>query len=358
MSTGLENLAWGLAEKGIFIHILCGGNTPTKHGFSIPGGVKYHFTGASGDNPASFIKSYKQLLNENDFDFVVGWILNTALLSKLKSVKRPKFIANIGQMPPRSIHLRLLKSVFQRKMSFTEMFNLLNAIKNYHTEVDAIVSISESVHLSSIPYYNFDDEKCSIIPRGIDTNVFSFKERDGAVRNPIELLYAGTIHEKKGVNDLVSALKYIERPINLRLCGNVQNGYLYEIEVRVKSYGHQIVYMGPLITSDLVKQYQRCDFFVFPSHSEGLGKALLEAMACGCPVICSDIPTFKEIISDKDNGRMIPVKSPISIAEAIQFYIDNPEILEHYSRNARETVERKFSKNHEIDSWMKLLKNL
>ena len=84
-------------------------------------------------------------------------------------------------------------------------------------------------------------------------------------------------------------------------------------------------------------------------------RALLEAMSCGCPVICSDIPPHREAVINEINGIMVSVKSPQSLAQGILKCINNPEIIKPISINARKTIEEKFSKESEINKWTEVI---
>ncbi|MGM0520095.1 MAG: hypothetical protein ACQERD_10675 [Campylobacterota bacterium] len=65
MNTGLENLAWGLAERGVEIHVLSGGNRPKTHKYDLPQNVYYHFTGLSGEN---FLNKYLEVIKSFEID--------------------------------------------------------------------------------------------------------------------------------------------------------------------------------------------------------------------------------------------------------------------------------------------------
>lgn len=358
MNTGLENLAWGLAEQGFKVHIISGGTRPVSHDFVVPDGVEYTFTGVPGDNPASFIGPFHSLCNKISIDFVVGWIINLSLLINHKADKKLQFVANVGQMPPKSLRLRLLKFVLEGKLNAREAYQLFGAIKSNIAKFSAFVSISNAAQHATINYYKIDPQYCHVIHRGIDTNTYSFRRREKIDHEPIDLLFAGNIHPQKGVSDIVHSLKYIKSPVVLNLCGKVQGAYLNKINAQIQSIGHRLNYLGALSSLELAKNYQKCDIFVFPSYSEGLGKVLLEAMSCGSPVICSDIPAFKDIVIDKTNGLMVPIKSPDKIADAINYYLSQTTDVGQYSQNARKTVEDHFSRQIEILKWMRLLHEL
>lgn len=366
MNTGLENLAWGLAERGIKVHILSGGCKPDYHSYKIPKNVTYYFTGFAG-NPESFTDRYLEITRKESLDAVIGWIKNIAPLThlKMKHNNKPIFIANQGSMThikftgwmPLLFGVSLIKKI-QNGMNLSNALSILMDKSKYYSRIDKIISISRTVQANSIDSYRVNPSKCSVIPRGIDIDLFWFKNRNYTIINrPARILYAGNVIESKGVGDLVDAVAYIKTPIDLIFCGNGNQGYFDSLKNGFKPLNREttISFLGALKQKELITQYQRCDIFVFPSRGEGLGKVLLEAMACGCPVVVSDISPFKEIIIPQINGLMVPVRSPEKLAHAIQDFIADPELCAVCSINARKTIETRFSKKAEIDQWYKII---
>lgn len=358
MNTGLENLAWGLAEQGIEVHILCGGKPNTNHGYRIPENVKYHFTGKKWKNPLNVKQLYKQILEKYNIDVVIGWIINIATLAAITKNKNVIFIPNQGQLAPSSIYVKYLKLVLKRRISFFDAIQIMYYIAKFPTIPKKIISISESVQKSCIRTYSLDPNKCMVIPRGVDTSLFKYKEREKLNEKPI-LLFAGNIKPPKGITDLIDSLNYIDKPVKVILCGKGEPEYISFLQTKVESYkiGHELIFAGPQSQEELSRIYRECDMFVFPSHSEGLGKALIEAMSCGCPIICSDIDTFKEVIIHEENGLMAKVNSPESLAKCIVKYLDDPYLLKKCSINARKTIEEHYSKQVEVDRWLQLLES-
>ena len=82
---------------------------------------------------------------------------------------------------------------------------------------------------------------------------------------------------------------------------------------------------------------------VLPSYREGLPKVLLEAAACGKPIISTNVPGCKEIVRHEINGLMIPAKDEVALAEAIRRLLDNPEFAAQLGKNGREIAQKEFS---------------
>jgi len=355
MNTGLENLAWGIAGLGVRVYILAGGVRPAHHGFTFPDSVSYHFTGQSGQNPASFLPLFEEIVREQQIEAVVGWIINTALLVNSPAAKDVRFLANLGQMPPRSVLLRFLKQALLGRMGIGEAYRLIAAIRKYPSTADAVVSISGSVQSASILKYKLRPDKCKVIPRGIDTEIFSFRPRCENLGGTVEILFAGNVQNGKGVGDLVQALCLVRTPVLLRLCGRAEDRYIRRLKMVLSETPHEVEMMGPVGQQELAGFYRQCDIFAFPSRSEGLGKVLLEAMSCGCPLVCSDIPVFKEVVKNTHNGLMVPVRSPQALAKAIDQLVADSVLREKCSYNAHKTVKDRFCKEFEINEWMSVL---
>jgi len=367
MNTGLENLAWGLADRGNMVYILAGGHKPDSHHFKLSSNITYEFTGLSG-KPESFVDAYLKIIREIPVDIVIGRMSSLALLTHLKNKanKQLYYIANEGSMSKYSLKKRisfglvcsLLKNLLKGNIPLLDAISILVNKSKFYSKIDRVISITKAVQINLIESYSVNPLITLVIPRGIDTDIYAFKKRTQNLEIPIRILYAGVIIELKGIDDIIDSVVSINTPIEVVFCGYGNKNYIRKIKYRFSSFNSEsrIVFRGPLNQKDLIFEYQNCDVFVFPSRrSEGLGKALIEAMSCGCPVIVSDFDPFKEVITPGENGLMVPVNSPEKLAAAIQAYISNPELRITCSYNARKTVERRFSKESEIDKWLETI---
>lgn len=154
------------------------------------------------------------------------------------------------------------------------------------------------------------------------------------------------------MGDVADALLLLQDPVDWVICGKDQ-GYLSGIQSRLNKSGsnHRVIYLGPLTQEALVLQLQWSDVFVFPSWDEGLGKSLLEAMGCGLPVIVSDIEAFRGLVNDGQNGTVVTVRSPPSIAAALSAYLQMGDLRVSHGHNARHTIETSFTREKELDAW-------
>jgi len=116
----------------------------------------------------------------------------------------------------------------------------------------------------------------------------------------------------------------------------------------------------PQIKHDaLVDFYYQSDVVVLSSVSESFGKVLVEANACGKPVVSTATTGAKEIIQDGYNGFLVPVGDAAALADKIIFLLNNPEQAKEMGENGRRLVKENFSDNLEqiINFWHKIVKS-
>ena len=87
----------------------------------------------------------------------------------------------------------------------------------------------------------------------------------------------------------------------------------------------------------------KADIALLASEHEGLPRFLLEAAACGLPLIGTDIPGCRMIVRDGVNGSLVPVKSPESIADAVAALLSDPERMRRYAAASRQIAETEYS---------------
>ncbi len=112
--------------------------------------------------------------------------------------------------------------------------------------------------------------------------------------------FLGRLHISKGIFDLIEIWNLVvkkNKKAKLAICGTADEEILEEINKKIRSYdlGKNIFYLGFLSTQQVFEKLKSSRIFVFPSHEEGWGIAVCEAMACGLPVVAYDLPVFKEV---------------------------------------------------------------
>lgn len=189
--------------------------------------------------------------------------------------------------------------------------------------------------------------------RGIDMLRFSrrpeIKEQAKTIRNDdvFTFLFVGRIVGDKGINELIGAFTQLLREhdnIRLILVGFFEKALdpiLPKTKEQIENVSN-IIYAGEQLGDDLIAYYAAADCFVFPSYREGFPNTVLEAGAMGLPCIVTDINGSREIISDGENGVIIPSKDEQALYEAMKRMVEDRVSCEQMAANARPMIEERF----------------
>jgi glycosyltransferase involved in cell wall biosynthesis len=164
---------------------------------------------------------------------------------------------------------------------------------------------------------------------------------------PITVGFAGRLLVDKGIRALVAAhsiLRSQGHEFNLVIAGNTDPANptsiaLSEVEQWNRRPG--VSWLGHI--DDIVSLWRSCHMAVLPSHREGLPVSMLEAAACGRPLIATDAPGCREVVVDGQTGLLVPVENPGALAQAILRLANSPELRARYGGAARQLVVDKLS---------------
>ena len=179
--------------------------------------------------------------------------------------------------------------------------------------------------------YKIDPLKITVIPNWVDTSIF--RPMNGVKKENKRIIFVGRLEKQKNVLALVRAVKLIP-DAKLYIFGL---GSLEE-EIRKETRGFDnIRLMGVVPHERLPYELNRSEIFILPSLYEGHPKALLEAMACGLPVIGSRVEGIKGLIEDGVNGLLCE-PTPEDIRRKIVQLLSDRNLRERLGKNAREFV--------------------
>lgn len=204
-------------------------------------------------------------------------------------------------------------------------------------------------------------KKYHLVYGGVDTDFFlpqrlSPRRLLGEV---VTISFVGRLIESKGVNLLYTAAKnllkkYPHLKFSFTGPGELKNELSHKINRDNSS--NQISLLPPLNPLGVKDLLQKTDIFVHPSyHNEGLPNSILEAMACGCLVIATNVAGIKEIIQHKKNGLLISPKSLKSLTKALSWAITHPQEGKKMAQNARKLMVQKFDWEKIANEFYRLL---
>ena len=179
-----------------------------------------------------------------------------------------------------------------------------------------------------------------LLPNGIDTEFFY--PNPNAAKEQFILTVARLMDNQKRTSDLIRALALLPSHYRLMIAGIGPDETMLRNLAEDLRVLDRITFLGFITDkSELKSLYLRCGVFALPSAYEGLPLVLLEAMACGCSVVASDIRAFVGLVFNDVNGVIVPVGAVSQLASGIERAFEKQA---EFALAAREVVEKNFSK--------------
>jgi glycosyltransferase involved in cell wall biosynthesis len=177
----------------------------------------------------------------------------------------------------------------------------------------------------------------ALIPNGVNVDEFSPPTRTRPA-NPPRLLFVGRLARQKGVRYLLEALRSAgSRPL-LRIVGDGPDRPELERFIAEHGLSDRVEIVGWLAREQLPAQYDWGDIFVLPSLDEGMPNVVLEAQAAGMPVIATDVPGSRDLVTTGVDGLLVPPEDARSLAFAIETLCHEPARLRAYGQQSREAA--------------------
>ena len=211
--------------------------------------------------------------------------------------------------------------------------NMLPSIKLIQHRLDSIIAISD-VGGKELAQH-FGTNKIRVLYNGVDTAVFKPYLEQKFKKGSPQLLFVGNLYEHKNVEELFFALKLLTKKypnIHLQIVGAAddRNKKLKQLISKLK-LEHHVQLVGRVSRFDLPHYYASCDVYVTASRWELFGLPLLEAMACGKPIVASSISAHEELLTKSKAGALYTIGNLDSFSKTL---IDIYEKRESYDSNA------------------------
>jgi glycosyltransferase involved in cell wall biosynthesis len=174
---------------------------------------------------------------------------------------------------------------------------------------------------------------------GVDCAQFAGVSSKASGDGRMRVLLASRLLWDKGVGEYVAAIRQLRiqgRAIHALLAGTPDPGNPAAVpEATIQGWANEglVVWLGHV--DNMVNLLGSVDVVVLPSYREGLPRSLVEAAACGLPLITTDVPGCREVISDGIDGLLVPMGDSDALAQAIQRLQDNPEFARQLGDAAR-----------------------
>ena len=191
-----------------------------------------------------------------------------------------------------------------------------------------IITPSEFTKQDLIKTYNLDPSTIHVVYHGFDKN--RFKPSTTVKKQPY-ILFIGRIEEKKNIRNMIKAYGLLRKEAKvshkLVLAGSPGFGYEQikaEINKLPLNIQKDIIETGYISETDYIRRLQEADIFLFTTNFEGFGMPIIEAFACGTPVVTSNVSSMPEIAGNA--ALIVDPRKPLEIAAALSKLISSPSL--------------------------------
>ncbi|WP_429243463.1 glycosyltransferase family 4 protein [Luteibacter sp. 621] len=213
---------------------------------------------------------------------------------------------------------------------------------------DLLLAISEWVRKDAIERLGIDPSRIVTIGAGVDAQFQPSAAGAGHsddLARPLGLdhpfiLYSGGTDSRKNVEKLFPAFAQLPRATRERyqlvIAGSLDEATQARLDLAIRDarlQSHEVRFTGYVADADLVRLYQACDLFVFPSAREGFGLPPLEAMACGAPVIANHATSLPEVIGNP--AALFDAEDVTSLSDAMLRVLDDPLFAAELRKSGR-----------------------
>ena len=223
--------------------------------------------------------------------------------------------------------------------------------------VDAIVSLCKRAS-EEIVHQGFSQAILVEIPNGVDLSQFSVRPAQRREGVP-HLTYIGRLDKYKGVTFLLKGFKELlsrAGAVRLTIVGDGPDEFLLKAMAREIDIDERVTFRGR--QEEVLSEYHRTTIFVLPSLSEGMSNVLLEAMACGLPVVATSVGGNSDIITDRHNGLLVPPGDALTLSTALLELLENDDFAQRLGEAARKTVELNYAMERIVERYLALYSRL
>ena len=204
---------------------------------------------------------------------------------------------------------------------------------------------------------NTPDRKFTTIYNPIDMEAFHEASPEKVEQG--NLLFVGTVCEKKGVRQLIQAIPHVKQKhpkVVLNIVGRdwfdpkTGDSYIEDLKQRFSENElNNVNFVGPVGHGEIPGYLERAQICVFPSHMEAMPIAWLEVLAMAKPFVASSTGPGPEAVNDGQTGLLCDPYDPQAIADKIMYMLDHPDEANEMGKSARRDVLERFSIDQLVD---------
>jgi glycosyltransferase involved in cell wall biosynthesis len=232
--------------------------------------------------------------------------------------------------------------------------------------VDVFVTLTGVIE-AELAAFGLGAVPCRRIPNAVDLDTFrpattaerrELRVRLGLPQDRVLCTFMGRLAPQKNPEALLEAWSVgISPDTHLALVGDGPLRTRLQARIEADGCGDRVTLVGP--TGDSAAYLRASDLFVLPSRAEGMSNALLEAMACGIPVVATDVAGNREVVGeDGTAGRLVPAEDPAALAEAVATLVASPTLRREISAAGRARILDRFDIQRVAAQYLSLYEEL
>jgi glycosyltransferase involved in cell wall biosynthesis len=207
---------------------------------------------------------------------------------------------------------------------------------------ESVIAVSELTKKDLIEKYGLASSKIDVILNGVEYEKFR-TERSIAVKNGNvaqsgvpSILILSRLEPRKNIEEAILVLSKIRKRFKVTIAG--EGSERHKLEKLSKEKNVNIDFLGRVDAERLPGVYAHADIFVSTSRSEGFGLTILEAMASGCAVVASKIPTHRDLIENGRNG--ILYENTLDFEAKLNLLLSDSDLVRKIGREAQDSAEK------------------
>lgn len=301
--------------------------------------IHFDFPFAPGFNPAARFQYFRKalrLIRQGQFDVVDAYFEPSS-----------RVLNYVARYCPRTVFVNTLGNPLHQRSRFAPV----RALKRWYAvhvrkNFDGLIAVSQFVR-DDLLKTGLPSNKMRIVRNCIDVERFRPPSPRTFGGTRLHVSFTGRLAEQKNLDVLIRAAKFARDKLSDK-----------EFQVLIYGEGHLRPVLENLINelelkrsvhlrghSDSIRDvlHRETDIYCHPSIYEGLSASLLEAMAAGCPIVASNIPSNMEVIRDGETGLLFHTESPEDLASKLIVLANDIGLQERLSRNAQNLAESEFT---------------
>jgi glycosyltransferase involved in cell wall biosynthesis len=202
--------------------------------------------------------------------------------------------------------------------------------------------IANSMGLRELALKSKAEKEIGVVYNGIDVEEF-VPDTTKQNKDFFTIICVSRVTPRKGVRFLIQAFKILSArysQVRLLIVGDGNEKKSLEDLVRALELNDKVEFAGAIAHENVLGFYQRANVFVLPSLNEGMSNVMLEALACGLPIVATDTGGTKELLTDNVNGLVVRMKDADDLADKIEKLILDSELEKTMSQESRKLAEK------------------